>query len=160
MSDEAAPTDATESPPTEAPPINGAATLAPPDPPAIVTATQWRRVTQRRYRVHLPSRTVVVARRIDSASLLLDGTLSQEDALKLLAPTGSKEELLARVTVCRRAAAEIVREPRVVAADSPDALDPDVMSADDIPAADALALVAWSLGVSSSTYDDPIDPDE
>lgn len=156
MEETAAPTEPTESPPEETPAAEAPPPAAP-EPPPIVTAHAWRRFTRRRYRVYLPSHAVVIARRMDSATLLLDGILDQEQALKLLAPAENPEELKGRVSVCRRAACAIVAEPPVVAVDDPRALDPDVMTSEDVPPADALALVAWALGVPTNAVGEPLD---
>lgn len=127
-------------------PVAAAAVEAPPSPPKITTAAEWRKAIRQRWILSLVSGMTVRAKAADVPSLLTDGVVSAEDLLALQQPTEDPSELRRRVDIARRVAAVVIEEPRIQVMHNGEVVPDDVVPAHEISPTDAIALLSWAMG--------------
>lgn len=92
------------------------------------------------------------------AAMLSDGLIDPETLLKMAERTKDRSELAGRVDVARLIAAAIVTAPVIVTTGE---VPEGAIASADVPAADALALLAWAMGTAAGGFVTAVEaPDE
>lgn len=117
------------------------------DLPKVTTATEWRKKSQSRWLIALPSGVIVKARRPDWGQLIHQGVINAEELLEVSGSTDAGTAYTRTLPIARKIVPHVVTEPVIVM----ERLDnPDVIHIDDIPEMDILILFSWANGGAQS----------